>query len=506
MIFFKARTIIIAFSFLLTSIVLFVDNKPQRFPLPDNVESPDCFNIDILNISKDINRIQLFMRAKYQFIEFPIEAASQLIQINSESSTSSFTYYFSDFWDFNASYVKSDNSTDRNYDFLDFNFNILQPINGNISVSVFCNKIKLDKEEIEMKEDKFTSKFVSTFNFSIDRIQYYPILLSKIEFDDMNSMKINGFSIYNSNLIYHTKNIAKIKPLKIGKQNYNVSCDFTNFIKFCENSKQSYYNDEVFFVSSESINELNPQFFFSNCIFRIFYSMQKINNEIDQYFESINNLTSADNDNDNLNMINDNLDLKETENSIEKVPIKMKLLIINDDLNMKDKSIPLSEGKFKSFESLFRPDLIEIINMNEKKCFREGIVLNFEKKFNENSFLEKINDKLINISLLQNMFYDENLLLNQTKISTLIDSEKKILNEDFNFLNISENIHEIAKKVHTCNKFIVTQKENLPFALFMNEGAKLVQIGGNKLIGKEISNLTKLSNFTYCRKLINCNL
>ena len=105
----------------------------------------------------------------------------------------------------------------------------------------------------------------------------------------------------------------------------------------------------------------------------------------------------------------------------------------NEEINKQDENILKIFNSGGSDESLSDMILMVIGTVFISLVLVINVILfyflNFEKKFNENSFLEKINDKLINISLLQNMFYDENLLLNQTKISTLIDSEKKILNE-----------------------------------------------------------------------------
>lgn len=524
--FLKLRSIIISFCFLLTAIVLCLDNQPQQFPLPDDAESPDCLKIDILNISKDTNRILISMRALPPFIEFPIEAAPHLIKIVGETSTSLFSYFYNDFWDFNASYEKIDNGRSTDYDYFDFNFNILQTINGNVSISVFCNQIKLEKYDLEDEErvilkNSEQSYFsvqhqnsISTFNFSIDEIRYYPIGWSKIESLEMNSFKFSGFSILKSNLIFHSTTISEIKPFKFGPYNYNFSIDVRNSVQFCGYSNQSYYVDEVFIISSQSIKIMSNQLFMRNCILRMYFTMLKIDGYKSSLINETINITDI---NKTINNTRIKMSHNLNENSISKInnqsevslkssKISIKLLIINDTLDeseIENESLIVSKEKYQIFENLFGPNSIEIINMDDRKCFREGIFFPLEDNIthlSDDLFLSKIGDDAFNISLLKDKFIFQNY---SNKFKSLTDSIDISHSSEFTLLNISDNISEILNLIYNCDLLIISKQENLPFALFMHNGAELIQINGNKFVGEKLSALNNLTNFKYYDDLNN---
>ena len=146
--------ILIAFSVSLFVIILYYDNNPQQYPIPDNSQVIDCYNIQLLKLSQDRNRLNFSFRAKKPFIEFPIEFSPHLIHINIISSSSS----FDNFWDFSASYKQKhksefiiSNSYDSNY--FDFDFNILQSSSGNVTISTFCHNLLL--HEFDNSQNSF---------------------------------------------------------------------------------------------------------------------------------------------------------------------------------------------------------------------------------------------------------------------------------------------------------------------------------------------------------------
>ena len=208
--------------FLSAFLLLLFDNDPPGLPMRSEKFTPDCYQIEPISLFVNKSTINVSLKLG-DFVEFPKSAAIRLIKVSVLSAESFTDFYYGNFLNVfvNDSYMS---------------FSVLQPIAGQLHISVKCQ-----------------NRLLNETLTNIDEIDEYVVGQTRALSLPHLSAQFDDFCYSNNSIAYFTDAITGFSPLKAAyNESINISSNLLSYEIYKSGKDIEIIDNPTLFITSKA--------------------------------------------------------------------------------------------------------------------------------------------------------------------------------------------------------------------------------------------------------------